>query len=237
LAHKIIGDELGIKEKTASYLTPKKSDKMPDTHSSNSLKRNPNGRFKTMLPKEDLVEKYGRTPVYGQIIEYILKNLKGEIKLSDIAKQIYNFYRNVLNKDIVMHTARTYAATYTRIMEKNNQIVRIKRNIFYIPNKDGSEEFTKKEKKVIKKSLEDAKEGKITELKVEKPKKKNNSEKIGKEIYRLALKHSWILRGEHLIKLISKELKKDEEEIKLGMSYLIKERKAMQSNNNKVRFL
>ena len=57
LAHKIIGDELGIKEKTTSYLKPKKSDKVPKTHSSNSLKRDPNGRFKTMLPKEDLIEK------------------------------------------------------------------------------------------------------------------------------------------------------------------------------------
>jgi len=135
LAHESIADDLGIKKKETSYKNPKKSEKVPPTHPSNTLKRKPGGQFKTMLPKEDLVEKYGHAPVYGVIIKYILDHLEGEVRLIDIAKKIQEFYKFKLNKPILMHTARTYAATYTRVMEKRKEIKRLKRNVFFIDKK------------------------------------------------------------------------------------------------------
>ena len=78
--------------------------------------RSKEGKFKRMFPSKDLVEKYSRLPIYGQIIDYLLENIGEKTDRKEIAQKLREYYKEKLKRKITDGTARVYAYNYAKKM-------------------------------------------------------------------------------------------------------------------------
>lgn len=94
------------------------------------IMRDMSGRFESMIPKDDIVDKYGRIPIYGQIIDYILEGLEGEVFVKDISNKILTYYTEKFNKTMTKTSAKTYAIGYIKTMIKEKKMIKLNRYKF-----------------------------------------------------------------------------------------------------------
>jgi len=77
---------------------------------------------------------YGFTPIYGPILEYILKSLPDKFSKKEVSELIYNFY-NEIGRDLKLASATVYGSSYCNYMidrkiisEVDGGFVKVKKN-------------------------------------------------------------------------------------------------------------
>lgn len=77
---------------------------------------------------------YGFTPIYGPILEYILKSLPDKFSKKEVSELIYNFY-NEIGRDLKLASASVYGSSYCNYMidrkiisEADGSFVKVKKN-------------------------------------------------------------------------------------------------------------
>ena len=84
------------------------------------------GKFQGLFPREQLLARYSRAPIYKPIVDYIKENTEDVFECLTVRTLIKEFYANILQRKIGIDSLRSYASAYERYLDDIGYIVRDK---------------------------------------------------------------------------------------------------------------